>query len=82
MKTGPPQAVSAPSVFLSYSHNDQLVMNELTRMLAPLQDKHKLDVWSDQRIPAGSDWRAEIDHALNSAHIAVMLVPQCGTDIP
>jgi len=42
--------------------------------LAPLVRELGIEVWSDERIRAGDDWRTEIAAALDRASIAILLV--------
>ena len=42
--------------------------------LGPLHKDNLVDVWSDERIRPGDDWRAEIGAALAAARFAVLLV--------
>ena len=39
-----------------------------------LQRDELIDVWSDDRLSVGADWRAEIESALTRAKIAVLVV--------
>jgi hypothetical protein len=61
-------------VFVSYSHRDRRWVNRLLVHLKPLERAGYLDVWEDSRITPGSAWKDEIDEALKSAQIAVLLV--------
>lgn len=61
-------------VFISYSHKDTDWLKRIEVMLKPLTRNGSLDVWTDQRIEAGDDWRHEIETALKRAKAAVMLV--------
>jgi hypothetical protein len=37
-------------------------------------DLINLDVWTDDRIPPGADWKAAISGAINEAQIAILLI--------
>ena len=61
-------------VFVSYSHKDLKWKERLLVQLSVLQKEHLLDVWDDGRIDAGGDWYSEIQQALASAKVAILLV--------
>jgi TIR domain len=61
-------------VFLCYSHANAAWMERLLVHLGPLHKDNLLDVWSDERIRPGDDWRVQIDTALATARFAVPLV--------
>ncbi len=63
-----------PSVFISYSHKDEEWKDRLVQHLCVLGDESGFDVWDDRRIRAGKDWKAEIERAILSADVAVLLV--------
>ena len=63
-----------PTVFISYSHPDEVWKNRLVSHLGVLQREGLLDIWEDRRIGASADWEAEIAAALARAKAAVLLI--------
>jgi TIR domain len=61
-------------LFLCYSHANTSWVERLLVHLGPLHKDGLVDVWSDKRIQPGADWRTEIDAALATARLAVLLV--------
>jgi hypothetical protein len=61
-------------VFISYSHKDKKWCDELLKHLKLPERELAISVWVDKRIGKGSRWREDIDHALSSAKVAVLLV--------
>ncbi|HSS49972.1 MAG TPA: pentapeptide repeat-containing protein, partial [Thermoanaerobaculia bacterium] len=61
-----------PSVFLSYSHKDEVWKDRLKTHLGVLE----LDAWDDRRIEGGADWFEEIQEAMARANVAVLLISQ------
>jgi len=60
-------------VFISYAHKDTKFMEEFRRMLQPaIGDEFEL--WTDKNIEPGEDWNSEIEKALKSSSIALLLV--------
>ena len=73
-QTGNSNNMKKPKIFLSYSHNDESYKEQLFKSLRQLRWKDEINIWDDRQIPAGADWKAEIDSNLNSADIIVLLV--------
>ncbi|MGH3913345.1 MAG: toll/interleukin-1 receptor domain-containing protein [Pseudonocardiaceae bacterium] len=61
-------------VFLSYSHTDRDWMRRLTVLLAPVVRDQRLELWADEHIQIGDDWRRDIFAAVPRARLAVCLV--------
>ena len=62
------------TVFISYSHKDEPWKNQLATHLKSLEIEGFYQAWDDTLITPGSDWRMEIETALNRARVAVMLI--------
>jgi hypothetical protein len=66
--------MTQPIVFLSYSHKDENEKNELLDHLGVLWQAGLLEVWSDDRIGAGEDWKQRIQEAMQQARLAILLI--------
>lgn len=60
------------SVFISYSHADKDILNNLKRHFSAL--KGRVEFWDDSKILAGMKWRDEITTALKKAKVAILLI--------
>jgi hypothetical protein len=65
---------SRPLIFISYSHKDEAWKDRLVIHLNVLQYHDSLEIWDDRRIGAGEDWFHEIEAALNTSTIALLLI--------
>ncbi len=64
-------------IFISYSHaNIDLfrVFKKHFETQAKLFTNYEVEVWDDEKIPLGSNWHTEIQNALQSSHIAILLI--------
>jgi hypothetical protein len=61
-------------IFISYCHQDEEWLERIKKALRPILHGGNITVWDDGNIPPGSNWLAEIDRAIASARIAVLLV--------
>jgi hypothetical protein len=62
------------TVFVSYSHEDKQLYEQLRRFLVPILAGRELEVWDDSRISPGDRWKEEIASALSRAQVGVLLV--------
>lgn len=67
-------AAGALKVFISYSHHDEMLKNELVKHLSPLKRLNLIEDWHDRKISAGDQWDKAIADALNDADIVLLLV--------
>ena len=61
-------------VFISYSHKDKTLLDDLVTHLKPFARNGSVTHWSDQQIAAGSKWFGEIQAALAKTKVALLLV--------
>jgi len=61
-------------LFISYSHADRVWVVRLQKMIQPLVRDKDLKLWDDSQIPAGARWKEEIQQALATAKVALLLV--------
>lgn len=69
-----PTVQKRTKVFISYSHHDADWMERVRVHLKPLERDYKIDIWDDSKIQAGSKWREEIQRAIRSAKVALLIV--------
>ncbi|MEO0708423.1 MAG: toll/interleukin-1 receptor domain-containing protein, partial [Cyanobacteria bacterium J06649_5] len=60
--------------FISYSHQEEKLKDDLCIHLATLERQNKIKPWQDRHIEAGHEWDAEIKAHLDSAHIILLLI--------
>ena len=67
----PPGGVS---VFVSYSHADEVLRKDLGKHLSVLERQGIIATWHDRMIGAGTEWEGVIDEHLNSARVILLLI--------
>ena len=64
-----------PTVFISYSHDDEAWKDRLVKHLEPLRQQGLLhEVWRDRSIAAGAQWEQEIFDGIDASSVALFLV--------
>ncbi len=66
--------MTRPSVFISYSEQDETLKNQLIVHLGVLQQQGYIQAWTADRIAPGVDWAVEIDQAIERARVVVLLI--------
>jgi formylglycine-generating enzyme required for sulfatase activity len=66
--------VRAVNVFVSYSHEDEPLREELGKHLSSLRRSRAIAEWHDRKIDAGAEWAKEIDRNLKSADVILLLI--------
>lgn len=66
--------MAQPLIFVSYSHKDEHEKDMLLSHLGVLQTSGLIYTWSDSRVRAGEDWQSQIDEAMATARVAVLLI--------
>jgi hypothetical protein len=61
-------------IFFSYAHEDEDLMNDVRRQFEVHERNGRILNWHDRKIPAGSEWRNQIDRRLERADIVLLFV--------
>lgn len=61
-------------IFLSYSHADEDLRDQLEAHLSSLKHQGRIDTWHDRRIPPGDDFEDAISEELEAASIILLLI--------
>jgi len=63
-----------PTILLSCSHKNETEKEQLLTYLHSLVRTKSIDIWSDDRVKADSNWREEFTRAINQADAAILLI--------
>ena len=63
-----------PTVFISYSHKDEVWKDRLRAQLGVLEQTHRINVWDDRQIDGGATWYQEILNAIGEAAVTLCLI--------
>jgi hypothetical protein len=61
-------------IFVSYSHRDKEFVGKLVDELEAIFSIEKVQLWIDAKIPPGTDWDYEIDRALKTSDIMILVI--------
>ena len=61
-------------IFISYSHKDKDWLEQVVKHFKPVSRSGLIELWSDQKILAGQHWKAEINNALKTARVAILII--------
>lgn len=61
-------------IFFSYAHADEDLMNEVRRQLIVFEREQRIIKWHDRQIPAGAEWKTQIDDRIRSAQIILLFM--------
>lgn len=64
----------APRVFISYSHADEAMRDQVEKQLKALQRQGVIELWHDRRIEPGQDFAQRIDSHINEDEVILLLV--------
>lgn len=64
----------ALTIFISYSHADESLKNDLIKHLTPLKRLNLIEAWHDRKLKAGDDIDHEISESLEKSDIALFLI--------
>ncbi|MCP4306794.1 MAG: toll/interleukin-1 receptor domain-containing protein [bacterium] len=65
---------AAVDIFVSYSHADNKIKNDLLKHLAPLSRLSLVRHWHDDEIKPGDEWQKAIADKLRSSQIVLLLI--------
>jgi len=63
-----------PVIFISYSHEDRSWLDYVRSFFEPLAEHWALQIWDDEKLRIGDDWRGDIYSALDASRIFIVLV--------
>ena len=61
-------------VFISYSHRDHDLKDQLLDHLSPMIQSGLIQVWNDRLISPGTDWQKEIEDRICTSDIVLLLI--------
>jgi hypothetical protein len=69
-----PIVSSCTKIFVAYNHKDTKWLKRLRIHFRPLEQRGMIDLWDDSKIAIGRKWKEEIQAAIHSSTIVVLIV--------
>jgi len=66
--------MTKPTVFVSYSHKDEIWKDKLRPQLGVLEKQECITIWDDRQIDPGGEWYEEIKEVMAQAAVSVCLI--------
>jgi hypothetical protein len=63
-----------PVIFISYSHKDRPWLDYVRSFFEPLAAHWNLQIWDDEKLRTGDDWRGDIYSAVDACRVFIVLV--------
>jgi hypothetical protein len=67
-------AMTLPTVFISYSHKDEAWKDLLRPHLGVLEKQDRITIWDDRQIDPGGKWFNEIKQVMDRTAVTVCLI--------
>jgi hypothetical protein len=61
-------------IFFSYAHEDEALMDVVRLQLVVRERLGEIVKWHDRKIPAGEEWRTQIDDRIERAHVILLFM--------
>lgn len=70
-----PRRTNGPTeIFFSYAHEDEELIDEIRLQLVIRERMGEIVKWHDRKIPAGDEWRDEIDSRIRRANVILLFM--------
>jgi hypothetical protein len=63
-----------PVIFISYSHKDRPWLDYVRSFFEPLATHWNLQIWDDEKLRIGDDWRGDVYSAVDACRVFIVLV--------
>ena len=72
----PPSSITERpiEIFFSYAHEDEALMDVVRLQLVVRERLGEIVKWHDRMIPAGNEWRTQIDNRIERAHVILLFM--------